>query len=47
MVMWWSMGDAGVDADVTLLWMGGGHVLVVVGLLDGVARGCEGAGVLV
>ncbi len=47
MVMWWSMGDVGVDEDGTCVCVGGGDVMVVMWLLDGVARGCEGAGVLV
>ena len=57
MVLWWSMGDVGADEDGTCVCVGGGHVMVamcggshvmvVVWLLDGMARGCEGVYVLV
>ena len=47
MVLWWSMGDVGADEDGTCVCVGGVFVKVVMWLLGGLARGCEGVGVLV
>ena len=47
MVVRWLMGEVGVDEDDACVCVGGGFVMVVMWLLGGVARGCEGVGVLV
>jgi hypothetical protein len=47
MVMRWSMGDVGADEGDVRVCVGGGHVMVAMWLSVVLARGCEGAGVLV
>ncbi len=47
MVLRWSMGGVGADEGDVCVCVGGGHVMVVMWLLGGVARGGEGVHVLV